>query len=177
MSKREQTLLGLLLLTLVGVGVVFVYQSIYLPRYQAAQLKLTNAQQQVQTAKAVSETQELIHDEQTWLTTHEPEPISQQSAQSSLQKLCESMAVRNQLEIKSQTLLPAIATEGRIYHRSRMDLTISGKEQNFYNWISALDNPELFQRVTFLRLYPSKSDDTLIEAKVVIDKWYLPSES
>jgi len=122
MSKREQTLLGLLLLTLVCVGIAFVYQSVYLPRYRAAQLKLTNAQQQVQTAKAVSQTQELILDEQAWLTSHEPEPISQQSAQSTLQKLCESMADRNKLLQKAESITAHVWTS-QFQARSKTSIT------------------------------------------------------
>ncbi len=175
MTQREKSLLSALLVIALLAGVLIIYRVVYQPRYTEATSRLASAQQQIQTAQVIRETQDLIADEQKWLAQHEPDAISQQDAQSQLQNLCESMAQRNGLEVKSQSLLPAVTPEGSFYHRARMDLLVMGTEKSFYNWIFSLDSPERFQRVTFLRLYPNKSDDTKLEAKVVVEKWFVPA--
>ena len=177
MSKREQNLLTILLLTLVVVGFLFVYDRVYKPRYLKAEQKLSTAEQQIETAKVVAETQELIIEEQNWMSKYEPEPVSQQSAQGALQNFCDKEAKRYSMEVLSETLSPPVVTEGAFYHRTQIDLKVLGDEKSFYAWITSLDNPQLFQCVTYLELYPNKADDTKIEAKVVIDKWYVPNNS
>lgn len=177
MSSREKKLLTLLLLAVLVVGVLLLYKRVYEPRYQQAKLKLTNAEQQIQNANAVSQSKDLVEAEQNWLSENEPAPESQQKAQSDLQNFCEQTTKRFGLEVKSETLLEAVTPLDNFYHRVRIDLLVSGKEKEFYNWLVTLDNPEIFQRVTSLRLNPNKSDNTLIEAKVVVDKWFTPTSN
>ena len=177
MSKREQNLLNLLLMALVIAGALLAYRKVYEPRLAKAKSQLANAEQKLQIAEATSKHKDLFIEEQEWLTNYQPEPVSQQSAQSKLQEYCSTVAKRNNLEIKSESLLPAYTPEGTFYHRAKIDLLVVGKEKSFYNWLTALDNPQIFQRITFLSLYPNKADDTLIEAKVVIEKWYIPASS
>ncbi len=55
-----------------------------------------------------------------------------------------------------------------------MDMIVSGLEANFYRWLVSLDEPKGFRRVTSLTLYPLKEDDTKIEARVTIEKWFVP---
>ena len=175
MSKREKNLLSALLLVLIVVGGFLLYNNLYLPRYQKAQRKLTIAEQQIATAEAVGKNEELFKEELDWIERYEPKPVSLQNAQSALQKSCEAQATRNNLEIKKQNYLPAPQTQGPHYHRARIDLVVTGNEKSFYNWVNFLDNAQNFQRVTFLRLYPNKADDTLIEAKVTVEKWFPPA--
>jgi len=174
MSSREQKLLSLLILIAVLAGALFLYRGVYLPRYQKALNQLELAEQSIKTSEAIASNQDLIASEQSWIERFEPAPQTQQNAQAQLQALCESLAQQASLEIKSQNSLQTISDKNLIYHRARMDILISGKEQSFYSWLNSLDDPQKFQRVTFLRLYPQKSNDTLIEAKVVIEKWFVP---
>lgn len=174
MSKREQSLLTLLIFVALCAGLLIGYRQFYEPTYRKTKQKLESAERQKEEAGSIIETAELIKEEVDWLESYEPDPTTQQSAQSSLQADCEKNAKGSSLEIKKQTLLSSVQTEGAYYHRARMDMLVSGSEVNFYKWVSIMDDPTKFRRVTYLRLNPLRDDDTQIEARVVIEKWYVP---
>jgi len=176
MSKREQNLLSLLLLVAVLAGALLTYNRFYIPSLKNAQRQLEEAQQKIALAESYQSTADLLQDEQDWLARYEPNETTQQAAQSALQARCERLAQSSSLTIKTQTPREPIAIDGRHYHRARMDMTVSGMEANFYRWITELNDPTKFNKVTFARIYPKKDDDTQIEAKVIIEQWYRPQE-
>jgi len=174
MSSREQFLLKLLVVMAILTGLFLGYKRFYIPRYKEAEQKLNLAEQRILTAESVLKSADLYAEEQQWLSETEPEPTTQQAAQTELQAFCERLAQDSQLTIKSQTALPSVQEEGAFYHRARMDFLLSGMETNFYRWISSLNDPSQFRRVTYMRLNPLRDDDTQIEAKVVIEQWFTP---
>ena len=174
MTKREQNLLSLLILVAVVTGILLLYKNLYLPRYEQAQQKLSLAEQQISTCQTILETADLYKQEQDWLGQYEPEPSTQQAAQATLQATCERQAKSAGLEIK-QTPLSTIQPESAFYHRARMDLLVSGMETNFYRMLTVLDDPTQFRKITYLRLNPLRTDDTKIEAKIIVEQWFLPS--
>ena len=174
MSHREKTLLKLLVFAALVAGLLFGYKRFYEPRYKKAQRELIQAQQNTEQTKMFLSNADLVVEEQKWLGENEPQPMSQQSAQSDLQAICELKANNAQLEIKRQTPLSSVQKQESFYHRARMEMLITGTEANFYNWLSALDDPSTFRRVTKLRMNPMRDDDTKIEAQAVIEQWFVP---
>jgi len=161
---------------LVVAGGLLLHKSVYLPRYDKAQTKLDLADKAILTAETFSKNKDQFQKDIDWIARYEPKPVSLQNAKGALQKLCESQALRNELEIRTQKFLDSPESEeGKHYRRASYQLTLTGKESSFYKWLVALDNPIIFQRVTSLTLYPNKADDTLIEGRVVVEKWFKPT--
>lgn len=174
MNQREKFLLKILLFAGVVAGLLFGFKNIYEPRYITAQRELTEAKQNTEAMQQFINMKDLVVDEQEWLSKNSPQATTAQAAQSELQKVCEEIASGAQLEIKKQTPLSSVLPEGSFYHRARMEMLISGTEANFYNCISALDDPADFRRITKLRMNPLRDDDTLIEAQFVVEQWFTP---
>lgn len=175
MSKREQNLLTLLILVAIAAGGILLYRNFYTPRYQQAEQRLNLSNEQIEFAQTTLESSDLYIQEQEWLSSHEPKENSQQATQATLQATCERLSKSSQLEIKTQNPLASIQPESAFYHRARMDLLLSGKEVNLYKLLVSLDDPTQFRKVTYLRMSPLRTDNTLIEAKLIVEQWFKPS--
>ena len=174
MSPRERNLLlffaaaGFIVLNLFGLGLV---------KSKRAELdrKLNEAEQQLATAESFQANAEEVADEMQWLAEHEPAPVARQDALTELQQFCESEANNAGLTIKKQNPLDADETEGRHYHRAKMQLNVVGREEALYRWLDQIHDPANLRSATQLRLSPEAKDDTLIDCTVTIDQWFVPA--
>lgn len=174
MSPRERNLLllfaaaGFLVLNLLGFGFM---------KSKRAELdrKLDAADQKLETANNFQANAEEVADEMQWLTDHDPTPVASQDALTELQQFCESEANNAGLTIKSQKPLDTDETEGRHYHRARMQLNVTGREEALYQWLDQINDPAKLRIATQLHLTPDAKDDTLIDCTATIDQWFVPA--
>ncbi|MES2997255.1 MAG: hypothetical protein V4733_10640 [Verrucomicrobiota bacterium] len=174
MSTREKRLLiffaaaGFVALNFFGFNFLLGKRAQYQARLQESERKL-------ESARMIRDSTSQIAEEMEWLGAHEPEPAAQQDVQTRLQQLCEREARSSGLTIDKQTPLPADASEGRHYHRARIQLTVSGSEEALYRWLDQLNSPDQFRIATQLRLSPDKKDDTKIDCTATIEQWFVPT--
>lgn len=174
MSPRERNLLlffaaaGFLVLNLLGFGFM---------KSKRAELdrKLTAAEQKLTTAESFQANAEQVADEMQWLTDHEPAPAASQDALTELQQFCETEANNAGLTIKTQKPLDTDETEGRHYHRAKIQLNVTGREEALYQWLDQINDPAKLRIATQLRLTPDAKDDTLIDCTATIDQWFVPA--
>ncbi|MGA0853757.1 MAG: hypothetical protein ACO3RK_02965 [Luteolibacter sp.] len=174
MSPRERNLLlffaaaGFIVLNLLGLGFV---------KSKRADLdrKLNDAEQQLATAESFQANAEEVVDEMQWLAEHEPTPAASQEVLTELQQFCESEANTAGLTIKNQKPLEADETEGRHYHRAKMQLNVTGREDALYRWLDQINDPANLRIATQFRLTPEAKDDTLIDCTVTVDQWFVPA--
>ncbi|NIP92225.1 MAG: hypothetical protein GWO24_01620 [Akkermansiaceae bacterium] len=76
--------------------------------------------------------------------------------------------------MKRRKIQPAIEDPGLNYHRARVELEVSGREQVLYQWLDRLHSPADFRAVTFMRLNPKRDDDTQVDCQVMIEQWFVP---
>ena len=173
MSPREKKLLiffasaGFIVLNFLGFGF-----------FQTKRLEVMRsrdqARQKLETAEMYRASREQVNDQMEWLATHEPQPAANQDVQTKLQQLCESEAKSTGLDIKSQKPLPTDASEGRHYHRAKIEMSVSGTEEALYRWFDRLNVPDQLRAATFIRLGPNQQDDTKIDCRATIEQWFVP---
>lgn len=172
MSPREKKLLiffavaGFLVLNFLAIG-------FYKTKRQAVERNLNQANRKLETARMYRSSREQVADQMDWLAKHEPQPVANQDVQTKLQQLGETEAKSAGLTIKSQKPLPTDATEGRHYHRAKIQITVSGREEALYLWFDRLNMPEQLRAATVIRLSPNK-DDTLIDCTATLEQWFVP---
>ena len=173
MSSREKKLLTLF--AVAGFVVINFFLFGFLKKQGfAADSKLTEAELALEQAEFVSASRDQVVDEMDWLQQHEPEPIANQDVQTKLQELCEREAKAAGLTINSQKPLPTESPEGAHYNRAKFLITVTGREEALYRWLSRLNVPSQLRIASQIRLAPDKKDDTLIDATVTIDQWFVP---
>jgi len=136
--------------------------------------QLVQARQQLETAEIFRASREQVTDQMDWLASKEPEPTANQDVQTKLQELCEKEANSAGLTIKNQKPLPSDTTEGRQYHRAKIQITVSGKEDALYRWFDRLNMPDQLRAATVIRLSPNQQDDTQIDCTATIEQWFVP---
>jgi len=136
--------------------------------------QLAQARQQLETAEIFRASREQVTDQMEWLATKEPEPAAGQDVQTKLQQLCEKEATSAGLTIKTQKPLPTDSTEGRHYHRAKIQLTVSGREEALYRWFDRLNMPDQLRSATYIRLSPNQQDDTQIDCTTTVEQWFAP---
>lgn len=174
MSPRERNLLllfaaaGFLVLNLLGFGFM---------KSKRAELdrKLAAAEQKLDSAQNFQTNAEQVADEMQWLTDHEPAKVASQDALTELQQFCETEANNAGLTIKTQKPLDTDETEGRHYHRAKIQLNVTGREEALYQWLDQINDPAKLRIATQLRLTPDAKDDTLIDCTATIDQWFVPA--
>jgi hypothetical protein len=132
------------------------------------------ARQQLDTAEMYRASREQVQPQMEWLASHEPEPAANQDVQTKLQQLAEREAQSAGLTIKSQKPLPTDSTEGRHYHRAKIELAVSGTEEALYRWFDKLNMPDQLRAATFIRLSPNQQDDTKIDCRATVEQWFVP---
>lgn len=173
MSPREKKLLlffaaaGFLVLNFLAIG-FFKNKRLEVDRQRA------QARQNLETVEQYRASREAVLDEMEWLAGHEPEPVANQDIQTKLQKLCEDEAKATGLTIKSQKPLPTDASEGRHYHRAKIQITVTGSEEFLYKWFDRLNSPDQFRIASSIRISPNKEDDTKIDCTATIEQWFVP---
>jgi hypothetical protein len=173
MSAREQKLL--LFFALAGFAIInFLLFDFATTKRVKVDAQRAKALQQLATAEAYRDSSAQVIDEMDWLAEHEPEPTANQDAQTSLQQLAEREAKSTGLTIKTQKPLPTDASEGRNYHRAKLQITVTGTEEQLYRWLDRLNSPEKFRNATQLRVSPNTQDDTKIDCAATIEQWFIP---
>jgi hypothetical protein len=173
MSPREKKLLiffavaGFLVLNFLAIG-------FYKTKRQQVERDFNQANRKLETAKMYRASREQVADQMEWLAKHEPQPAANQDVQTKLQQLGEAEARTAGLTIKAQKPLPTDATEGRHYHRAKIQLTVSGREEALYMWFDRLNMPEQLRAATVIRLSPNTQDDTLIDCTATLEQWFVP---
>lgn len=173
MSPREKKLLiffaaaGFLVINFLAIG-------FYKTKRLQTERKLAQATQKLDTARIYRASSEQVADQMEWLAKNEPQPAANQDIQTKLQQLCETEAKNSGLNIKSQKPLPTDAAEGLHYHRAKIQITISGREDALYRWFDRLNMPEQLRAATYIRLSPNTQDDTLIDCTSTIEQWFVP---
>jgi phosphoglycerate-specific signal transduction histidine kinase len=176
MSPREKKLLiffataGFLVLNFLALG-------FYKNKRLQAERELAQATQKLETAHMYRASREQVADQMEWLAKHEPETAANQDVQTKLQQLCETEAKTAGLTIKSQRPLATDSTEGHHYHRAKIEITVSGREEALYRWFDRLNMPEQLRSATVIRLSPNTQDDTLIDCAATIEQWFTPLPS
>jgi hypothetical protein len=172
MSPREKKLLiffacaGFILLNFLGFG-------FFQRKSQEVTLARDQARQQLDTAEMYRASREQVQPQMEWLTAHEPEPAADQDVKTKLQQLCEREAKSVGLEIKSQKPEATDATMGRHYHRAKIEISLTGKEEALYRWFDRINVPDQLRAATLIHLSPNK-DDTLIDCKATVEQWFVP---
>jgi len=173
MSAREKKLLiyfalaGFLILNFLGFNYFVTLRNQTTVDKAAAEQKLA-------IAEMFLASREQVVDEMEWLSQHEPEPAANQDVQTKLQQLVEKEAKTVGLAIKSQKPLPTDSTAGNHYHRAKLQIVVSGKEEALYRWFDRLNIPEDLRIATHINLSPNKQDDTLIDCTATIEQWFVP---
>lgn len=173
MSPREKKLL-IFFATAGFIVLNFLGFKLYQTKRDAVELSRIQARQQLETAEMYRSSRELVNDQMEWLAKHEPEPAANQEVQTRLQQLCEREAQGAALTIKSQKPLPTDSTEGRHYHRAKIEISVSGKEQDLYRWFDRLNMPDQLRAATLIRLSPNQKDDTQIDCRAIVEQWFVP---
>lgn len=112
--------------------------------------------------------------EMAWLEEIEPEPQDGGAVQSALQQLVTQEATAAGLETDRPKILPNDES-GVHYHRAIFEIKVTGQESGLYRWLVRVQDPNALRAVTSMRLNPNREDDTLIDAVVRVQQWYIPS--
>ena len=173
MSDREKKLLiffsaaGFLVLNFLAIGF-----------FKTQQLKVTRgldqARLKLETAEMYRASSDQVSEEMEWIAEHEPEPAANQDVQTQLQQFCEREAKTAGLTIKAQKPLPTDATEGRHFHRAKIQITVNGPEEALYRWFDRLNIPEQLRVASNIRISPNTKDDTQIDCTATIEQWFVP---
>jgi hypothetical protein len=173
MSSREKKLIlffglaGFIILNFLAFG-FFKNKRLDVDRERALAI------QKLETAEMFSASREQVTDQMDWLAEHEPEPTANQDVQTPLQQFAEREAKSTGLTIKTQKPLPTDATEGRNYHRAKIQFTVTGTEESLYRWFDRLNTPEQLRIASQIRLSPNTQDDTKIDCTVTVEQWFIP---
>ena len=174
MSAREKRLLIILLFAVFIVANFGAYKLLFVPRDLATKSRLAAAEAKLEEGSLLLDTQDQFQEEIDWLAGHEPKPATVQDTQTSLQRLAEREAQRNQLTIKRTRLQPSIEDAALNFHRARVEMEVNGMEAGLYRWLDKLHVPDSLRAVTFMQLNPQRDDDTRIDCKVVVEQWFVP---
>jgi len=172
MSDREKKLL--LYFGLAGFAIVnFLLFNFAVSKKAEVNGERQKAERQLATAEAFRTSSEQVLDEMDWLDEHEPEPAAPQEVQTKLQAYVEREAKATGLTIKSQK--PSVQAEpGKIYHRAKVLIQVTGNEQSLYQWFGRINVPDQFRSATLIRLSPNAQDDTQIDCTATVEQWFVP---
>ena len=173
MSDREKKLL--IFFGLAGFAIVnFLAFNFAQAKRQEVDRNRAQANEKLATAEMFRASREQVVEEMNWLAENEPEPAANQDVQTRLQQDVEREATAAGLSIKTQKPLPTDETEGRHYHRAKIQITVTGQEQALYVWLDRLNQPTKLRMATQIRLTPNQQDDTKIDCTATIEQWFVP---
>jgi hypothetical protein len=145
----------------------------FMDKKAALSADLAIAEEKVLLSETFSGKYDTVLSEMEWIGAKAPEPRSVQIVNAELQQYVENQAKTHQLEIKRQGIKTGEQT-GQHFHRSKVEFNVTGKEDSLYRWLDRLQMPDQFRAITFLRLSPDAKDDTLIDATVEAEQWFVP---
>lgn len=172
MSDREKKLLALLLVAGFLIINFFLY-TLYIQKKTLYANDLDAAKARLQQAIAFSESSNQLAEQMEWLAQNEPTPATYQDTQNALQNFAETQARNFGLTIKSQELLPT-DDSGVHYHRAQVKMNLTGREQDLYQWLDAINDPSAFRTTYHIRMTPN-TDDTLIDCSATLSQWFPPA--
>jgi hypothetical protein len=135
--------------------------------------QLIDAEGKVTMAEVTADSYETVIEEMDWLDQRTPEPRAGDLVGTDLETYAANQATTNQLTIKRRAIKPNDES-GVHFHRAKVEFNVTGTERGLYSWLSRLQMPDQFRAVTFMRVAPDAKDDTLIEATVEVEQWYVP---
>lgn len=179
MSEREKRLLILLLGALFIVLNLGVYAKVYVPKLEQAKATLDSANARVEQAQINLESRSVYEEDMAWLAKNEPKPTTAQRVQTQLQQVVANYARSSGLTIPDggQRLQETVGDPALSYHRARIRVLLQGTEQQLYTSLVRLHSPREFRAVTFLRVNPQKSEPTKIDAEVMVEQWFVPTDN
>lgn len=172
MSPREKKLLIFFVTAIFAVVNLFGFQWLQSKREKiradiaAHEVVLTDAD----TAQAAKE---VFMQEIDWLEKNTPEPKEGELVPSQLENFVTTAATQAGLTV----VRPRIYDNdegGTHYNRARFEISVSGNEASLYRWLVKLQSPRDFRAITALLLSPNRENDALIDAKVVVEQWFVP---
>lgn len=172
MSKREKTLLAILLTAFMVMLVLFGYKWISTKK-SVLQAEIQQLENDLDVADEAKEARSRVAAEEQWLNEHLPEPKEAKLAPSKLESFITAEANRAGLTVKIPRILEN-DTDGIYFERARFRITVTGRETSLWSWLVKLHSPTEFRAVTQLRLSPNREDDTLIDAEVQVEEWFVP---
>jgi hypothetical protein len=176
MSDREKKLVlifGLAAFVLINVFGVSRFRQFR----DKVQKDLVAAEKSVATAGDNRDAYDERADELEWMQDHRPEPKMRQTVETELEQYATSQGQAAQLtNVPKGEFMPAV--EKGYFHRARVKYNkVTGSEASLYRWLDRLQMPDQLRAVTFLRLEPEAKDDTLIQATVIVEQWFIPESA
>ena len=177
MSEREKKLLVLVGVLVFGLLNVAAYKYYYLPQKAKADKSQAEYTKMRQEAIENLEEQDSQRGEIEWLQRNEQKVIkSSQQALTDLEAMANREAQRRGLTVKRVKPLPALEDQNLEFHRARVEIEVSGREQVLFQWIDRLNAPSDLRAATTLSINPKKDDDTQVDCRVTLEQWFLPKE-
>ncbi|MEM1085565.1 MAG: hypothetical protein AAGI48_15750 [Verrucomicrobiota bacterium] len=174
MSPREKKLLIFFLVAIFAVVNLFGFNWLQSKR-QAVQGEISRHEETLAVADSAIRMRDTATGEIDWLKDNLPEPKEGELVPSQLESFVTNEATRNGLTVLKPDILENDES-GQHFHRARFDVRVTGQEAALYRWLVRLQSPREFRGITALRLSPNREDDTLIDAKVQVDQWFVPME-
>lgn len=171
MSSREKRLLILFLSAIFLMANVFGFKWLQSKRNELGS-SIAAARGTLSTAETVALQQESAREEFQWFQKHLPESMEGDLVPSRLQTEVSGLATRAGLTVTRPSIEPTIP--GNHFNRAQFQINVSGNEQALYRWLVQVHSPKDFRAVTALRLSPNREDDTLIDAAVTVEQWFVP---
>lgn len=174
MNTREKNLI----LILFGVAFLIINAFVF-TSYQAAII-----QKRVQLQKGARQLEQMEKDlamwatraaEVEWLSNHQPAEGVHGTVGAELVKDAEEAARRHGITLpKRPSPQKADTDEAGVYQSARVKVLADAMDQQLYNWLTDLQNPEKSRSITFLRISPQRDDPTRVDCELEITQWYLP---
>jgi hypothetical protein len=174
MSNREKRLLFFMAIVVflgVNAGAVKLF---YLPKLKTARAQESEFRSKFEIAQEDLDAQDKRSDEVAWVIKYEGQPRSAQKALTDLEQLANREAQRRGLTVTGRKPMKAVDDGSLFYHRARVQIEVSGREQVLYQWMDRLNAPSEFRSATMIRLEPKRDDDTMIDCLIVLEQWFVP---
>lgn len=172
MSDRERKLV-----TLFGLAAFLLVNFFAISWFQGQKGKiardLMKAKAEVESAEMAAGSYDTVVGEMNWLNEKTPSPKAGQLVSTELETYVSNQATTHQLTIGKRDLKPNDET-GAHFHRAKVQYKVGGREDSLYRWLDRLQMPDQFKAITYLKLQPDTKDDTLIDAIVDVEQWYVP---
>jgi hypothetical protein len=172
MSDRERKLV-----LLFGLAAFLLVNFFAVSWFQAKKGKITSdlnkARANVQSAEIDAGSFETVEEEMSWLNEKTPSPKAGQLVSTELETYASNQATTHQLTIDKRDIKANDET-GAHFNRAKVQFKVSGREDSLYRWLDRLQMPDQFKAITSIRLQPDAKDDTLIDATVDVEQWYVP---
>lgn len=174
MSSREKKLLIFFLTAIFAVVNMFGFQWLQTKR-QAVQVEIGAHEAILADADAAQKSREVIVQEIDWLEDNTPEAKEGELVPSQLQNFVTTEATRAGLTVVlGGEKIHDNDETGVHFNRARFEIKVSGNEAALYRWLVRLHSPRDFRAITSLLLNPNREDDTLIDARVQVEQWFVP---